>query len=336
MREHVEKMIRVQGLSKWYPLRRGLGEWLRAPFRKESIRAVHDVTFDVEGGEILALLGPNGSGKTTILKVLSSLVLPTRGTARVAGLDVARESLRARRLVGCSMSEERSFYFRLTGRQNLRFFGRLLGIPGPRIEEKIEDAVALLGLGEIDERFMTYSTGTRQKLSAARALLAEAPVLLLDEPTRGLDPYTSSLFLERVRSLARKEGKAVLFASHDLGAVERVADRLVFLHRGELLAEGDPDHVLRRFQVPATIDLRVKRGALSKEALISFPGVEDAVHRGESGELDEWRVGAGVGEFPWDRFFQRFREEGVALSGLEIRRGSLEELYRRFAGEERS
>jgi ABC-2 type transport system ATP-binding protein len=328
--------VRVEGLSKSYPVRSGFLDSIRRPFGGGSLRALSGVTFSLSRGEVLALLGPNGSGKTTLLKILASLVLPSEGRAMIDGIDVVRRSLETRHRIGLCMSEERSFYFRLTGRQNLDFFGRLLNVPSDRRAAEIEEAAALLRIDEIDARFMTYSTGTRQKLCVARALLGARPVLLLDEPTRGLDPYTSARFLDRLRVLARKEGRAVLLASHDLEAVHRVADRLVFLHRGELLAEGRPEEVLGSFRPPREVEIEVRDPEEGWSAWIkSLPGVleivsdEDLAARG--------RCLARVSEegFVLEEFVRAVQERFGPLRRLEVRHGSLEELYRRFAEKER-
>ncbi|MFH1278797.1 MAG: ABC transporter ATP-binding protein [Candidatus Eisenbacteria bacterium] len=325
--------LRVEGVSKRYPLRRSLGASVRRPFRKETIRALHQVRFDLRGGEIVALLGPNGSGKSTLLKILASLVLPTEGIAFIRGRDVERHSLETRAHIGICMSEERSFYYRLTGRQNLRFFGRLLGVPRARLEEEIDDGADLLGIGEIDDRFMTYSTGTRQKLGVARSLLGARPVLLLDEPTRGLDPYTASRFLGRLRRLAGEEGRAILLASHDLGAVEKVADRLLFLHKGELLADGPPDEVLDRFHIPREIEVEFAEHRPGwKGALETLAGVLEVVVSGDDEARGRGRVRVDERSFDLSAFLPALLDRCGPVRRLEVRRGSLEELYKRYAG----
>ncbi|MFH1679839.1 MAG: ABC transporter ATP-binding protein [Candidatus Eisenbacteria bacterium] len=328
--------LRVDRLAKSYPVRRGIAESILHPFRRESLRALHNVSFSLSRGEILALLGPNGSGKTTLLKILASLVLPSEGRAEIDGMDVARRSLETRLRIGFCVSEERSFYYRLTGRQNLDFFGRLLGVPSGRRAAEIEDAAALLRIEEIDARFMTYSTGTRQKLCVARSLLGDRPVLLLDEPTRGLDPYTSSRFLERLRSLALKGGKAVLLASHDLEAVHRVADRLVFLHRGELLAEGRPEDVLGRFRPPREVEIELRDPEEGWAAWIGgLPGVLEVVSDDDLAVRGRCRIRVSEETFVLEDLVRALRERFGSLRRLEVRQGSLEDLYRRFAETER-
>jgi len=326
--------VLVEGVTKDYPIRRGLGDWLRHPFRTDRIRALHDVTMRIAPGEIVALLGPNGSGKSTLLKILSSLVLPTAGRAEVLGIDVARRSIVARARIGYCMSEERSFYYRLTGRQNLRFFGQLLEVRLDSLDREIDEAASLLGLGEIDDRFMTYSTGTRQKLCAARALLGRRPVLLLDEPTRGLDPYTARRLLGRLRELARDEGRGILLASHDLGAIDRIADRLVFLHRGEVIADGTPDEVPRRFRIPRQVEIEIAPPVPAGwiDRLREIEGVQAVDSDNDEAERGRCRVQVAE-TFSIDQFLSEFQERCAAVRRFEVRRGSLEELYRKFAEE---
>ncbi len=324
--------IELKSVSKAYPVKRGLDALFRNPFRRESIQALENVSFHVDPGEIVALLGPNGSGKSTALKILASLILPGEGEALVDGRDTVRDSLYTRSRLGICMAEERSFYYRLTGRQNLRFFGKLRGIDEKTIRQGIDELAELLQIREIDSRFMTYSTGTKQKLSVVRALIGSQPIMILDEPTRGLDPYTCSLFLDRLRHLAHEEGCAILLASHDLGAVDRISDKLVFLHQGHVLAAGTPDEVVEQFEIHLEVCIEVTdpdEGWF--EPLRSLPDLEN---------LELIPTGPGIG-----RCELRFGRPDVspeslihALSGrygtmrrLEIERGSLEEIYKRYS-----
>jgi ABC-type methionine transport system ATPase subunit len=162
------------------------------------VTALDGLDLEVGRGRVFCLLGPNGAGKTTLIKVLATLVLPDGGRASVAGYDVALEPGPAKNAVGYAVSDERSFYWRLTGRQNLEFFGALYGLGGPARDRRIDELLRLAGLEEAaDLRFNGYSTGMRQMLAFARALLADAAILLVDEPTRSLDPRppTGSAFL---------------------------------------------------------------------------------------------------------------------------------------------
>src|SRR5262249_45820917 len=170
------------------------------------------VSFDVHQGEIFGLLGPNGAGKTTLLKVLSCLVSPTSGSAFVQGSDIAVAEHRVKTSIGLVTSDERSFYWRLSGRENLHFFAALYNLPRPDIRRRCQGLLEKVELlKHADQPFMEYSTGTKQRLAIARALLHDPPVLFMDEPTRSLDPTAAKHLREFVVStLNRKEGKTVL------------------------------------------------------------------------------------------------------------------------------
>jgi ABC-2 type transport system ATP-binding protein len=219
-------VIEVSGLIKDYPIERSFAEVLRSPFREPRHRALNGVDLRVAGGEIRVLIGPNGSGKSTCLLVLAGIVRANGGVARIGGQDAAD----ARGLVG-AMFGERGFHERLRVRDDLRFFGALRGMSADEVTGRIGELGAL-ELGDLlDKPFRFLSTGQRARVALARALLHRPKVLLLDEPTRSLDPRAAA----RVRGLVRiaaESGVAVLFSTHDL------AEAASFGHRASLLAEG--------------------------------------------------------------------------------------------------
>lgn len=232
--------VLAEGLVKRYPVFRGFRELLRRPFDRRTVTALDGLDLRVERGRVFCLLGPNGAGKTTLIKILATLVLPDGGRAEVDGRDVAREPGPAKRAVGYAVGEERSFYWRLTGRQNLEFFGALYGLRGPARDRRIAEVLGLVGLeAAADLRFNAYSTGMKQMLAFARSLLADAPILLVDEPTRSLDPLAA----ERIRAFLREElagrqGKTVLWATHDLGEAADRADDIAVISRGRIRLQG--------------------------------------------------------------------------------------------------
>lgn len=203
-----------------------------------SQAVLRDVTFSVDAGMVRALIGANGAGKTTLLKILATLITPSTGQARIGGEDVAGKSERVRKGIGYISSEERSFYWRLTGRQNLRFFAVLQRMNAAQSEERIDSLLGRLGLEKMgNRRFQEYSTGMKQSLAIARGLLHDPPVILADEPTRSLSPEAAMRFYEIIRDEAEK-GKAILFASHNLAEVDRLADTFICLDEGRVVAEG--------------------------------------------------------------------------------------------------
>jgi ABC-2 type transport system ATP-binding protein len=233
--------IRTEDLGKIYVKRRSLREITLRPFgRAERVVALRGVSVEVLPGEVFGLLGPNGAGKTTLLKILACLVLPTTGRAEVNGLDVARDERRVRRSIGFVTSDERSFYWRLTGRENLAFFGRLYGLGSEAARRRSAELIEAVELAPVaDQQFMAYSSGMKQRLAIARALLHDPPILCLDEPTRSLDPIAAKHLRRFVAErLNRREGKTVLLATHNLPEAEEMCGRLAVLDSGRVLRQG--------------------------------------------------------------------------------------------------
>jgi ABC-2 type transport system ATP-binding protein len=220
--------IHTRGLSKRFPLRRTL------PWRaRKYVQALDGLDLDVAGGSIHGIIGPNGSGKSTLLRVLATLILPTAGEVLVHGLDVARHPDQVRRFIGFSTGEERSLYWRLTGRQNLEFFAALYHI-GSRANA-VSDALARLDLSEAADRpMMTYSQGMARRLGLARALLHQPQILLLDEPAKSLDPMSRDRLHELLVGMREEHGTTILMATHDLGEASLVCDTVSILSAGHL------------------------------------------------------------------------------------------------------
>jgi len=232
--------IEATGLEKTFVKRRSIRQLITHPLRRpEYVSALRGVDLSIPQGEIFGLLGPNGAGKTTLLKILSCLVLPDKGTALVGGHATTREN-EVKRKIGLIHSDERSFYWRLSARENLRFFARLYDVPGAAVEARIEALLRRVEMDEAADRpFSEYSSGMKQRISIARALLHDPPILLMDEPTRSLDPASSLALREFIlHELARKEGKTVLLATHNLREAEVLADRIAILVRGRVRQVG--------------------------------------------------------------------------------------------------
>jgi sodium transport system ATP-binding protein len=204
-----------------------------------STTAVDGLSFSVGRGEIYGLLGPNGAGKTTTLRILAGILVPTAGRAEVAGLDVAADARAVRRRLGF-LTSTTGLYARLTGRELLRYFARLHGLDDAAAEARVAELARVLEMDAFfGRRCEALSTGERQRLSIARAVLHDPDVLILDEPTAGLDVLASRFLRDFVRA-ERDRGKAVLFSTHYLAEAELLCDRIGLLHRGRLIAEGTP------------------------------------------------------------------------------------------------
>ncbi len=255
--------IALAGVKKRFTQPRRLTAVLRRPLARDRIQVLKGVDLTVDRGGLTGLLGPNGAGKTTLLRILAASVLPDEGQVHILGLDARRNPTRVHRQVGVVLGDERSFFWRLSAEQNLRFFAALCDLPARAARERIEQLSELLGLGgELSKPFRNLSTGWRHRLALARALLHDPPVLLMDEPTSGLDPGAA----ERARQLiterlAGRLGKTVLLATHDLAEARTVCDRLALLSEGRILAEGPPDSVLPRAREVFAMAAAAEEGA---------------------------------------------------------------------------
>jgi sodium transport system ATP-binding protein len=231
-------MIEVVGLSKTF----------RDPAGR-PVKAVDGVSFSANPGEILGLLGPNGAGKTTTLRILCTLLKPTAGTARVAGHDVVRQPGLVRQHVGF-LSATTGVYDRMTAREMVDYYGRLNGLSGEQLELRTKELFDALGMHDIrDVRGSKMSTGQKQKVSIARALVHDPPVLILDEPTNGLDVLVQRSVLQQVRAL-RDRGKCVVYSTHIFREVEKLCDRVAIIHRGKVLDAGTLDELRDRHSEP--------------------------------------------------------------------------------------
>jgi len=219
-------MIQVIGLTKIFENR-----------KKGEIRALEDVSFECKPGRIFGLLGPNGAGKTTTLRILSTLLHPTSGTARINGSDVIKDSLEARRQIGF-LSSDTKLYGRLTPREMVYYFGRLYGMEDDAIARRTEEIFHSFGIQDfMDRRNDRLSSGMQQKVSIARCIIHDPPVLILDEPTDGLDIMASRAVIQFIHR-CREEGKTVVLSSHVMAVAERLCDEIAILYKGRILAFG--------------------------------------------------------------------------------------------------
>ena len=232
----------VENLEKYFPPAPAGWRALLHPVAKLTVPALRGVSFHVERGEVFALVGANGAGKSTLLRVLTTLLLPTHGRAEVCGLDVARDPAKVRRQLGYHTGADACLYARLSGRENLQLFAQLNNLSRADTSRRIAELTDLLGLDALlDRQVRTLSTGNVHRLGLARAMLHQPSVLLLDEPTRSLDPIAAAEFRRfLLQRIVGEQGATVLFASHTLAEVEQLAARIAVLDRGRMLICGTP------------------------------------------------------------------------------------------------
>ncbi|MCC6905857.1 MAG: ABC transporter ATP-binding protein [Anaerolineae bacterium] len=221
----------------------------------DTFVAVENVTVTVQPGEILALLGPNGAGKTTTVRMLTSILAPTAGTARIAGYDVVRDPEHVRANVGV-LTEGHGLYLRQNGREYLEFFAHLYGLNASQRRTRAEELSSRFGLYEaLDRRIGEYSKGMRQKLALVRAMMHNPPVLLLDEPTSAMDPHSARQVRTAIQQL-RGDGRAIILTTHNLNEAEELADRIAIIRRGRIIEEGATLDLKTRLLGPPLLELR--------------------------------------------------------------------------------
>ncbi len=214
-------------------------------YRSERPNAVDGITFDIEPGTIFGLLGPNGAGKTTTIKMILGLVLPTSGSVSLAGYDIAKERNKALRHSGAILEGSRNVYWRLSARANLEYFGALRGMKGKSLARRIDEVLALVELADrADEEVRYLSRGMQQKVALATAILHDPDVLLLDEPTLGLDVQASRTIEKVIRQFVDQQGKTVLLTTHQMALAERLSHRVFVLNNGKKVAEGTPREII--------------------------------------------------------------------------------------------
>ncbi len=305
---------------------------------KQAVEALKGVSFNVKHGEVVGLLGPNGAGKTTTVKIISTLLLPDSGTALVEGFDVVKQAKEVRRRIGLMLSVEKGFYGKLTGKENLLYFGALYGMEGERLRKRVDELMDLLGLkamGAEDRLFEEYSLGMKARLALARALLKNPPVLLLDEPTLGLDPPTARRIRELVADLAHKEGKAILYTTHNMFEAELVCDRILLISKGRIVAEGRPDELKAKIPGLRLLTLTVRGDGTTvtnvQKVMESIIGVKPEVKEVEPSVLE---IKAKISKFEnvVDEVIKAITSAGLEILRFKVEEPTLEDVFIYFTG----
>lgn len=320
-------MISVQGLTKRYG----------------QTEAIRNISFSVDRGEVVGFLGPNGAGKSTTMKILCGYLPADAGEVRVAGFDVFGDSVKARSRIGY-MPENVPLYPEMRVSEYLSYRAALKGVRSRRTEEKVEDALQLCGLSGVRRKLIgTLSKGYRQRVGLADALINEPDILILDEPTIGLDPGQIREVRELIRGLAARH--TILLSSHILSEVEMTCSRVLILDKGRIVASGTPAELRERAGLPLAGSIRVELKAPAEEALGALRAASGggSVHLvGTENGWTEWEIVSG-GRDPREELFRTVVAKGWALRELSSQRSSLEEIFASFvkaggnaSGEEKS
>ena len=338
-RAMTELAIWTEQLSKQFTLPRSLRALLSQGWRRSrqgatperTVTAVEGVSLHVQPGQLYALLGPNGAGKTTLIRLLCTMVVPSSGQGSIFGFDLS-QSNQIRQVIGMSSGDERSFYWRLSGRHNLEFFGVLCGLSEQQARQRANQLLEQVDLAShADRPFRTYSSGQKQRLSIARALLHHPRLLFLDEPTRSLDPTATLRLHEFIeQDLLAGEGMTILLTTHRLDEAERLSQRIGIMDKGRLQAEGTPDELRARLGPTVSYRLHVVQPALDPTALAAgLPGTLRVQPNGQDGgwtlELE-----AVDSEAALATLLDRIVAGGGQVRAVQHALPSLEQVFQRF------
>jgi len=306
-------VIKTQGLTKKYG----------------DFTAVNNLDLEVYAGEIFGLLGPNGAGKTTTILMLLGLTEPSQGIARINGYDTSKETLAVKKIVGY-LPDHVGFYEDMTGRENLRFVGRLNGLPAKEIEERIDHLLERVKLSDVgNKKVGTYSRGMRQRLGLADTLMKDPRVIILDEPTLGLDPEGIAEMLALITELAKKDQRTVLISSHLLHQVQKICDRVGIFVRGNLLACG-PIHTLgeKVFKdQPLTLEIQVS--PLDEELIKLIKSLNQEIKI----EIQEGKIMLESKTEIRKSLVRTISDHNYDLLFLKQRGRDLDDIYRRYFAE---
>jgi ABC-2 type transport system ATP-binding protein len=294
-----------------------------------GVRALDGVSFEVGAGTVFGLLGPNGAGKSTTVKILTTLSRPNEGDARVLGIDVLRQPDRVRRVIGV-VGQRSGVDREATGRENLRLQGQLFGMGGRAVELRVGDLLERFGLVEAADRIAkTYSGGMQRRLDIALGLVNEPKILFLDEPTTGLDPEVRAGMWEEITRLAREQSISILLTTHYLEEADHLAERLVIVDRGRVVAEGTPQQLKGELRGDA-VHVELADGESDRRIAGALQGLGDVRDVAIDGRTLRARTDDGARAVPV--LLQTLDSHGIRAASVTVARPSLDDVYLRYTG----
>ena len=317
--------VEVKELSKAFQTREG--PLLRKT--SKTVVAVDKISFDVSEGEIFGLLGPNGAGKTTTVKMLCTLITPTSGDARINGYSIVKDQQKVRENLGVMLTGERTLYWKLTGRENLEYFAALYHLDSSHSKKRIDELLEKVGLAERVETLVeNYSTGMRIRLSFAKALLNDAPVILFDEPTASLDPQSARLIREYIRELKR-EKHAIILTTHNMEEADALSDRVAIIDHGKIVRSGTPAELKERVKSNDVIEIQARK--FSEQVLIGLQSFSEvskvAVSTNDSTDEADLRIHAEKGKEVLPRILEFLVRKQVAVTRVSFIEPTLEDVF---------
>jgi ABC-2 type transport system ATP-binding protein len=328
-------VISIDCISKTFPIPlTRLKQFFRRPV-KPPVQALTEVSFDVYAGEIFGLIGRNGAGKTTLTKIIATLVQPTSGAVTVNGHDSVRDDALVRSQVGLATAEERSFYWRLTVEQNLMFFARLYGLSDTTARRRIIELVNQFELKElVTRRFGELSTGNKQRMAFARALLSKPPILLLDEPTRSLDPMAAARMRALIQSLVGGDTPVtILLTSHNLTEVEELCSRVAIISRGRIRALDTPKGLRDTHHQTERVELKAEGITRERASNVLAMGLNE-LELEEEGQTLRISFVRETGDDCLDLVVRALQENGGKIVSFDSERATLLEVLESYEKEQ--
>lgn len=305
-------MIEVQNLNKVF---------------KKTV-AVEDVSFYIEEGESVGLLGPNGAGKSTTISMLATLLPPTKGTVKFDGKDVLKQPNLLRPTLGV-VPQEIALYGELSAYENMQFFGRIYGLKGQELEDKIQEVLELVGLTERQKDAVeTYSGGMKRRINIAVALMHDPKFLIMDEPTVGIDPQSRNYILDMVRKLNREKGLTVLYTSHYMEEVEKLCDRVYIMDHGRIIASGTKEELKSILSNEETVQILLQQHSKQFSDLLSSHASINRVIETEDG----YNLIVSKGEQVLSVIFDYARQANLEITGVQVQTPTLEDVFLHLTG----